>query len=204
MRALQHRSVVMAPNGIAATGHYLASAAGLEVLVNGGNAVDAAFTAAAVMGVVQPMMSGLGAETFLLYYERAARRIWAINGSGPAPRALTLDYLREHHSAQLPTRGMLSVGVPGGVDVMCTALERWGSGRFDLPRILAPAIRYAEQGAPVGQAVAGRWAAQRDVLAQFPSSALTLLHGGDAYRAGQVLRLPEYAASLQAVARGGR
>ena len=204
MRALQHRSVVMAPNGIAATGHYLASAAGLEVLVNGGNAVDAAFTAAAVMGVVQPMMSGLGAETFLLYYERAARRTWAINGSGPAPRALTLDYLREHHSAQLPTRGMLSVGVPGGVDVMCTALERWGSGGFDLPRILAPAIRYAEEGVPVAETVATSWAEHRDLLARFESSTCVFLRGGRAYRTGEWFSMPEYAASLRHVVEGGR
>jgi gamma-glutamyltranspeptidase / glutathione hydrolase len=204
MEALQHRSVVMAPNGIMATGHYLASAAGLEVLVNGGNAIDAAFTAAAVKGVVQPMMSGLGGDTFLLYYDRRTRRTWTINGSGPAPRALTLDYLREHHSGELPDRGMISAGVPGGVDVMCTALERWGSGQFDLLRILAPAIRYAEQGAPVAEKVAESWADTREPLARFESSARLLLRRGRAYQAGEGFSLPDYAASLRRVAEGGR
>jgi gamma-glutamyltranspeptidase/glutathione hydrolase len=204
MEALQHRSVVMAPNGIMATGHYLASVAGLEVLVNGGNAIDAAFTAAAVKGVVQPMMSGLGGDTFLLYHDRRTRRTWAINGSGPAPRALTLDYLREHHGGELPDRSMISAGVPGSVDVMCSALDRWGSGRFDLLRILAPAIRYAEQGAPVAEKVAESWADTRESLARFESSARVLLRGGRAYRAGEWLSLPEYAASLRRVAEGGR
>jgi len=204
MEALQHRGIVMAPNGLVAAGHPLAVAAGLEALVAGGNAIDAALTMAGVLGVVQPMMSGLGGDTFLLYYDHAAGRTWAVNGSGPAPQALTLDYVQAHHGGQLPARGMLSVGVPGAVDAMCTALARWGSGRFDLARVLAPAIRYAEEGAPVSQVVAGRWAAQRDVLARFPSSALTLLHGGEPYRAGQTLRLPEYAAALRTVARGGR
>jgi gamma-glutamyltranspeptidase / glutathione hydrolase len=204
MEAPQHRGIVMAPNGLVAAGHPLAAAAGLEALLAGGNAMDAALTAAGVMGVVQPMMSGLGGDTFLLYHDRAAGRTWAVNGSGPAPRALTLDYLQAHSAGRLPERGMLSVGVPGAVDVMATALERWGSGQFDLARVLAPAIRYAEAGAPVGEAVASRWAAQREVLAQYPSSALTLLHGGEPYHAGQKLRLPEYAAALRAVAAGGR
>ena len=194
----------MAPNGLVAAGHPLAAAAGLEALLAGGNAMDAALTAAGVLGVVQPMMSGLGGDTFLLYYERAAGRTWAVNGSGPAPQALTLDYLRAHAGGRLPERGMLSVGVPGAVDVTCTALERWGSGKLDLARVLAPAIRYAVDGAPVAEVVAGRWAAQRDVLARFPTSAITLLDGGEPYRAGQTLRLPEYAAALRAVARGGR
>jgi gamma-glutamyltranspeptidase / glutathione hydrolase len=204
MEPPQHRGIVMAPNGLVAAGHPLASAAGLEALLAGGNAVDAALTMAAVMGVVQPMMSGLGGDTFLLYHDRTARRTWAINGSGPAPRALTLDYLAEHHGGRLPDRGMLSIGVPGAVDAMCTALERWGSGRFDLERVLAPAIRYAEEGAPVGQAVAARWAAQRDVLVSFDSSAVALLHAGRPYGAGEVFRWPELAASLRAVADGGR
>lgn len=204
MNVPQHRSVVMAPNGIVATGHYLASAAGLEVLLNGGNAVDAAFTAAGVLGVIQPMMSGLGGDSFVIYYERAARKVWAVNGSGPAPRALTLDYLRQHHGGVLPNRGMLSVGVPGAVDVMATAVERWGSGQFDLPRILAPAIRYAEEGSPVAEKAAAHWASARDVLARFDSSRRVLLSDGEAYQPGQWFRNPEYGQTLRRIAEGGR
>src|SRR5215208_1013796 len=204
MEAPQHRGVVMAPNGVVAAAHPLAAAAGLEALLSGGNAIDAALTTAGVMGVVQPMMSGLGGDTFLLYYQRAERRLWAINGSGPAPRALSVEYLQAHRNGHLPARGMLSAGVPGAVDAMCTALERWGSGQFDLPRILAPAIRYAEQGVPVGQGVAARWGPQRDVLAEYAGSDRVYLRDGHPYRAGDVLRLPELAATLRTIAEGGR
>src|SRR5690242_9693015 len=105
MQAPQRRGVVMAPNGLVAAAHPLASAAGLGVLLAGGNAVDAALTMAGVLGVVQPMMSGVGADTFLLYYEASARRTWAINGGGPAPHSLTLDYLQAQHSGRLPVHG---------------------------------------------------------------------------------------------------
>lgn len=204
MEVPQHRGVVMAPNGVAAAAHPLAAAAGLEVLVGGGNAIDAALTMAGVMGVVQPMMSGLGGDTFLLYHERGSGTTHAVNGSGPAPRELTLDHLAAHHNGHLPDRGMLAAGVPGAVDVMFTALERWGSGKWDAARVLAPAIRYAEHGVPVGDAVAGRWAPQREVLARFPTSERVLLRDGHPYRGGEVLRLPELARSLRLVAEGGR
>jgi gamma-glutamyltranspeptidase/glutathione hydrolase len=204
MKMPQRRSVVMAANGIVAAGHPLASTVGLDVLRNGGNAIDAAFTAAAVMGVVQPMMSGLGGDSFLLYYHKASRRLWAINGSGPAPRGLSLDYLRQHHNGKLPDRGMISVAVPGAVDVMCTAIQRWGSGRFDLKRILAPAIQYAEQGFPVAQTVAAAWTDSRAALAQFESTRRVFLQDGQAYQAGEWFRLPEYAGALRQIAEGGR
>jgi gamma-glutamyltranspeptidase / glutathione hydrolase len=203
-RRHQHRGVVIAGNGMMATGHPLASATGLRVLMDGGNAIDAAFAAAAVLGVVQPMMSGLGGDSFLLYYHRATRRIWAVNGSGPAPRALSLDYIRDHARGVLPARGMLSAGVPGSVDVMCTALEQWGSGGLDLGDILAPAIRYAEEGAPVAEAVAGVWASERDVLALFDSSRNAFLNRGNAYQAGERFSAPDYGCSLRLIAGAGR
>lgn len=198
------RQAVMATQGMVAAGHPLASAAALAALLRGGNAIDAAFSAAAVLGVVQPMMSGLGGDSFLLYYERASGRTWAVNGSGPAPQRLSLDYLREHTDGVLPGRGLLSAGVPGSVDVMCTALERWGSGHFDLPRILAPAIHYARAGAPVTPKVERSWQEVQPVLSSFPSSRETLLHQGAAYSPGEVFRSPHYANSLETLAQGGR
>ena len=99
-----------------------------------------------------------------------------------SPRPV-LEYLQAHRNGHLPARGMLSAGCEAPSTRLCTALERWGSGAFDLPRVLAPAIRYAEQGVPVGHVVAARWAPQRDVLAEYVGSERVYLRDGHPYRA---------------------
>jgi len=187
-----------------ATGHPLASSAGLRVLTAGGNAVDAAVAAAGVLGVVQPMMSGLGGDSFILYWDAAGRTLHALNGSGIAPYAATAEWFSDRGYSKMPLRGMLSVSVPGAVDAMVTALERWGSGRFSLAGLLEPAIGYAADGFPVAPKVAFWMAEAAPVLAKFPSSAAVYLPGGRAPAAGEILRLPDLAESFRAVAAGGR
>src|SRR5439155_1767156 len=134
------RAMVVARRGMVATGHPLASAAGLRILTAGGNAVDAAVAIAGVLGVAQPMMSGLGADTFMLVYRASERKLYAVNGSGVAPYAATAGWFAKHGHRTMPLRGMLAVSVPGAVDAMVTALERWGSGRFTLGQLLDAAI----------------------------------------------------------------
>jgi gamma-glutamyltranspeptidase/glutathione hydrolase len=189
--------------GMVATGHPLASATGLWVLAGGGNAVDAAIATAGVLGVVQPMMCGLGGDTFMLVYMRRERRAWALNGSGPAPAGATREYFLERGHRKMPLRGMLSVSVPGAVAAMEEALGRWGSGRFTLARLLEPAVRYAEEGAPVARRVAGWIRDAAPVLAHYPSSAKIFLPGGRPPAEGDVLIQRDLAASLRAVAAGG-
>jgi gamma-glutamyltranspeptidase/glutathione hydrolase len=186
-----------------ASGHPLASAAGFEVLASGGNAVDAAVAAAGVLGVVQPMMSGLGGDTFMLVYRRSEDRVWAINGSGPAPSGATREYFIERGHRQMPLRGMLSVSVPGAVAAMEEAVTRWGSGRFTLQRLLAPAVRYAEEGVPVARKVAGWFGEAADVLARYPTSAAVYLPGGRPPAEGDILVQRDLGASLRLVAAGG-
>jgi gamma-glutamyltranspeptidase/glutathione hydrolase len=186
-----------------ATGHTLASAAGVEVLAAGGNAVDAAIAAAAVLGVVQPMMSGLGGDTFMLVYRRREDRLYGLNASGPAPAGATREYFVERGHVQMPLRGMLSVSVPGAVAAMETALDRWGSGRFGLQRLLDPAIRYAEEGAPVARRVAHWMREVAPVLGRYPSSAAIFLPGGRAPEEGDILVQRDLARSLRTVAAGG-
>ncbi len=198
------RAEVIARQGLIATGHPLASAAGLRVLMDGGNAVDAAVAAAGVLGVVQPMMSGLGADTFLLYWDAAARRLHALNGSGIAPYAASYDWFASRGHVKMPGRGMLSVSVPGAVDAMATALERWGSGTFGLADLLQPAIGYAEDGFPVAPKVAFWIADAAAVLAEYPSSAKVFLPRGRPPAPGDVLVMKDLAGSLRAVAAGGR
>src|SRR5881628_3323078 len=148
------RAIVVARRGMVATGHPLASAAGLRILTAGGNAVDAAVAIAGVLGVAQPMMSGLGADTFMLVYRAAERKLYAVNGSGVAPYAATVGWFAAHGHRTMPLRGMLAVSVPGAVDAMVTALERWGSGRFTLGQLLEAAIGYADEGVPIAPKVA--------------------------------------------------
>ncbi len=197
------RSVVLARRGMLASGHPLASAAGLEVLAGGGNASEAAGATAAVLGVVQPMMNGIGGDTFMLVHRKREGRVWGMNASGPAPAGATREYFVERGHAKMPFRGMLSVSVPGAVAAMEEALTRWGSGRFTLQRLFDPAIRYAEEGAPVARKVAVWFREIEPVLAQYPSSAKIYLPGGRPPAEGEILVQRDLATSLRIVAAGG-
>ena len=197
------RSPVLARRGMIATGHALASATGLEVLAGGGNAIDAAVAAAAVLGVVQPMMSGLGGDTFMLVYRRREDRIWGLNASGPAPAGATRESFIERGHMKMPLRGMLAPSVPGAVAAMQTALARWGSGHFTFQRLLDPSIRYAEEGAPVARHVAHWMREAAPVLARYPSSATIFLPSGRPPAEGEILVQRDLAKSLRTVAAGG-
>ncbi len=198
------RAPVMARRGMVVSGHPLAAAAGLRVLASGGNAVDAAVATAGVLGVVQPMMSGLGGDTFMLVYRAAERRVHAVNSSGIAPHAATPEWFGSRGHRKMPLRGMLSVSVPGAVDAMVTALERWGSGRFTLGQLLEPAIGYADEGFPVAPKVAFWIRQAADVIAHFPSTARIFMPTGNVARTGDVLVMKDLARSLRMVAAGGR
>lgn len=193
----------VARGGVIATAHPLASQAGLDVLAEGGNAMDAAIAAAAVLGVVQPMMSGLGGDTFILHRCGRTGRIVSINGSGPAPTALSLSALAATGRTDLPDRGLLSASVPGAVDAMCVAHQRFGSGRLTLRRLMAPAIRYASEGAPVAKFVAQFFAGNAKLLAESPSACAVYMKDGAVPGEGEILRQPELAETLQQIADGG-
>lgn len=195
---------MLARNGIVAAGHPLAAAAGLRILMAGGNAIEAAVATAAVLGVVQPMMSGLGGDTFIVLWRAAEGKAYALNGSGVAPLAATREWFARRGHRTMPLRGMLSVSVPGAVDAMVTALERWGSGRFTLAQLLQQAIDYAAHGVPIAAKVAFWIEASAQVIAQYPSTAKVFLKDGRPLRAGEILAMPDLAHSLQAVASGGR
>lgn len=196
--------MVMATRGMVASGHPLASAAGLRVLMSGGNAVDAAVATAAVLGVVQPMMSGVGGDTFLLYYDARKAQTWALNGSGVAPYAATREFFLERGYTKMPLRGMLSVSVPGAVDAMVTALERWGSGKFSLGQLLEPAIFYAEEGFPVTEKVSAWIAEAEEVLKHYPSASRIYLPEGRPPRPGEILVQKDLGQTLRRIAEGGR
>ena len=189
--------------GAVATAHPLATQAGIEVLERGGNAIDAANAAAAVLGVVQPMMSGLGGDSFILYFDASEQRIHSINGAGPAPAALTLEVARQQGLSRLPARGLLSAAVPGAPDAMWLAHRRFGSGRLSMPQLLARAIELAADGAPVAPAVARIFSSNFELLAGSQTTRQGLLIDGRAPRVGELLRQPELALTLSRLAELG-
>ena len=194
------RSVVLARNGLIATSHPLASAAGLQILTNGGNAIDAAVTAAATLAVVEPTMTGLGGDLFALLHDRRTGTIHALNASGRAPMAASLETLPG--PGGMPSVGIHSVSVPGAVDGWQALLERHGT--VSLARALAPAIEYAREGFAVTEVVAGQWQSAEALLAGDRAAAETFLPHGRAPRAGEVFANPKLAVTLERLARDGR
>jgi gamma-glutamyltranspeptidase / glutathione hydrolase len=196
------RSAVMAPSAMVATSQPLASAAALQVFAEGGNAIDAAVTAAAVLSVVEPTMNGLGGDLFAIVFDERERKLLGLNASGRAPAAATLDEYRRRGIESVPGDGILSVTVPGVVDGWAELLERCGT--IQLGRALAPAIAYARKGFPVSEIIAHQWQEVADRLAADPAAARTFLPGGRAPRPGDVFRNPDLADTLELIARGGR
>jgi gamma-glutamyltranspeptidase/glutathione hydrolase len=196
------RSVVMARNGLIATSQPLASAAGLAVLQSGGNAIDAAVTAAAVLSVVEPTMNGIGGDLFALVYDPGAKTVRALNASGRAPAAATADEFKRRSLTSVPYRGELSVSVPGVVDGWSELLARHGT--IPLAKALEPAIRYARDGYAVSEIIATQWKEQEATLAKDAAAASTFLIDGRAPRSGEIYRNARLAASLEQIATGGR
>jgi gamma-glutamyltranspeptidase/glutathione hydrolase len=196
------RSVVMARNGLIATSQPLASAAGLRVLQEGGNAIDAAVTAAAVLSVVEPTMNGIGGDLFAIVYDAKTKTVRGLNASGRAPAAATPAEFARRGLDSIPYRGELSVSVPGVVDGWHELLSTHGTIGFD--RALAPAIAYARDGFAVSEIIAHQWKDVEGVLARDPAAAATFLPAGRAPATGDVFRNPALAATLERLAAGGR
>lgn len=195
------RSAVYAPNGIIATSQPLASAAGLEILRRGGNAIDAAVAAAAVLSVTEPHMTGIGGDMFALVWLAREQKLVALNASGRAGSGMTRETLRTRDFQAGSQQGAMSVTVPG-------ALAGWDlllrtHGRRTLAQTLQPAIVYARDGFPVSPIIAAQWARETAFLQRDPAAAATFLPGGHAPKAGEWFINPDYARTLQTIADDG-
>jgi gamma-glutamyltranspeptidase / glutathione hydrolase len=196
------RSPVVSRRGIVAASQPLAVAAGLEILQKGGTAADAAVAAAAALNVTEPTSTGIGGDCFALYYDANSRQVSALNGSGRAPAALTLERLqREGLGSRLPPYHAYTVTVPGACAGWCDLVERFG--RLPLADVLAPAIRLAEAGYPVAPLTARGWqnGAANQLRTAPGGQELTL--GGLAPQPGEIFRNPGLGRTLRAVAEGG-
>ena len=196
------RSPVLARNGVIATSQPLASAAGLQVMQEGGNAIDAAVTAAAVLAVVEPTMTGIGGDVFAIVYDAKTKQLRGLNSSGRAGTKADADLLVAKGNKTMPGRGPYPVTVPGALAGWVELLEKHGT--ISLERALAPAIRYARDGYPVSEIIAEQWQAAEKKLSQDPAAAAVFLPNGHAPKPGDVFRNPDLARTLEQVARGGR
>jgi gamma-glutamyltranspeptidase/glutathione hydrolase len=198
----QARSMVITRGGIVAAESPLAAQAGATLLAHGGSAADAAVAANAVMGVVAPMMNGVGGDLFVIVYEAKSGKLYGLNASGWSPAGLTIEFLKNHGIKEMPEKGIHAVTVPGTVDGWAKLLERFG--RKNLQADLAPAIHYAEKGFPVTEMTAATWEEEKGTLRGEPGAEKIYLPGGRAPRAGEIFRNAELAWTLEQIAAGGR
>ncbi|HTF66297.1 MAG TPA: gamma-glutamyltransferase [Edaphobacter sp.] len=198
----QNRSVVMTTSGIVASENPLASQAGAQILACGGNAIDAAVATNAVMGVVEPMMNGMGGDLFAIVYEAKTGKVYGLNASGWAPKGMTIDALKRKGVTEMPNLGINSVTVPGAVDGWAKMLQRFGTKQF--AEVLAPAIYYAREGYPVPEWTSAYWHDYVGLLQKNTNASKTFLLDGHEPQPGQIFRNANLAHSLELVAKGGR
>ncbi len=198
----QSRSMVVSRNGIVASESPLASQAGVRILESGGNAVDGAIATNAMMGVVEPMMNGIGGDLFAIVYDAKANKLYGLNASGWAPKELTIEFLRKQGLSAMPQKGINAVTVPGAVDGWQKLSEKFA--RKKLAEDLAPAIRTAQQGFPVPEWDALYWADEVDYLRGDEDATKTYLPNDRPPKLGEIFRNPDLATSLQAIASEGR
>ena len=199
---LDRRSPVITGRCIASSSSPLATQVGFRVLAGGGNACDAAVAMAGMMGVVEPMFSGLGGDTMILAWSAKDRKAYGLNGSGMAPSGASLD--RIPPGPFMPETGPMSVTIPGAVDGWCALHERFGSK--PLASLWEPAVAAARDGFPVGESIAGIWNMVGPMLPRILSPQLLplLMPGGKAPVPGQLIRFTRLADTLERVSRGGR
>lgn len=198
----QTRSMVISKDGIAAAESPLAAQAGVEMLERGGNAVDAAIAMNAMMGVVSPMMNGIGGDLFAIVYDAKAGRLYGLNASGWAPKALTIDLLDKQGLREMPQTGANTITVPGTVEGWQKLADKFG--RKKLAEDLQAAIQTAENGYPVTEWVAMYWATNADYLRGDAEATKLYLPNDRVPRTGEIFRNPDLAWSLQQIADHGR
>ena len=196
------RSEVIAQHAMAATSHPLATQSALEILKSGGNAIDAAIAANAVLGLVEPTGCGIGGDLFAIVWDAKTKRLYGLNASGRSPQSLSLDYFIERGFTAIPALGPLPVSVPGCVDGWFELHERFGS--LSMQTILTPAIDYAEQGFPVTEVIAHYLRSNSNNLKNFPGFSDTFLPNGKPPEKGEIFRNPRLGKTYSRIAAKGR
>ncbi len=192
---------VVAKSGMVASSQPLATLAGVQILINGGNAIDAAIATAAVLGIVEPSSIGIGGDAFCLFYSAKEKKIKALDASGRSPYATSLEFCRKEGFKEMPQRGIHSVTVPGAVDGWATLLSSYGKKK--LSHVLQAAIGYAEDGFPVAELTAEQWKESEGRLKADEGAASNYLIDGRTPKPGEIFRNPRMAATLKQIAAEG-
>ena len=201
-RAFATRSDVIAPHAMAATSHPLATQIALDVMKQGGTAMDAAIAANAALGLMEPTGNGIGGDLFAIVWDPKTKQLHGYNGSGRSPKSLTLDHFKQQGITDIPAHGPLPVSVPGTVDGWFALHGRFG--KLPMREVLAPTIRYAREGHPVHQTIAYYWERSVPRLSKFPGFTEQFTIDGRAPRTGEMWKNPYLADTLQKIADGGR
>jgi len=201
-RTFTSRSEVIAPHAMAATSQPLVTQIALDILKAGGNAIDAAIAANAALGLMEPTGSGIGGDLFAIVWDAEKKELVGLNASGRAPAMMTLEYFKEQGIDKIPPFGPLPVSVPGAVDGWFELHGRYG--QLPMQQILAPAIDYARNGFPVSEAIAYYFSSNEKRISHYPGFADTYMPDGHAPRKGELFKNPRLAATLEAIAEGGR
>jgi len=196
------RSEVIAVNGMACTSQPLATQVAIDILKKGGNAIDAAIAANAVLGLVEPTSCGVGGDLFTIIWSEQKQKLYGLNASGRSPRSLKLDYFNDNGYEFIPATGPLPVSVPGCVDGW---FEMHGMfGKLSMEDILQPAINYALDGFPVSEVIAYYMDIGARNLKKFPNVADVYMPAGHSPRKGEIFKNPALANTLELIVRGGR
>jgi len=201
-RSFATRSEVIARNGMAATSQPLATQVALDILKQGGNAIDAAIAANAVLGLMEPTGNGIGGDLFAIVWDAKTEKLYGLNASGRSPRSLTIDYFKKRGLEKIPSHGPLPVTVPGCVDGWFELHKKFGN--LSMKENLAPAIKYAREGFPLSELIAYYWNRSVPLLQEYEGFKETFMPNGRAPKKGEVFKNPNLANTLEKIAKGGR
>ena len=196
------RSEVIAQHGMACTSQPLATQAALDILKAGGNAIDAAIAANAVLGLVEPTGNGIGGDLFAIVWDAKTQKLYGLNASGRSPYDLNLQYFIDRGIKKVPSHGPLSVSVPGCVDGWFELNKKFG--KLPMSEILKPAINYAREGFPLTEVIAYYWKSNSKLLENYTGFKEIYMPGGKAPAKGEIFKNPFLAATLQKIADDGR
>ena len=196
------RSEVIAQNGMVATSHPLATQIGLDILKNGGNAIDAAIAANIALGLMEPTGNGIGGDLFVILWDADSQKLYGLNASGPAPKSLSIDYFKDNNLTKIPSYGPLPVTVPGAVDGWIKLHERFGSVKFK--DLFTPTINYARNGFPITETIAFYLKASSNRFKSYPNFQDVWMPDNNILSKGDLFKNPQLANTLEEISKSKR